>query len=89
MRIALHHTHAYPGCRATVTDTADATAVEAEFSDGVRVPAHVLHAAAGAMTVAIDACRTARGTAIPARRWLLRRVAGEDWKVVRRAEAQR
>lgn len=89
MRIVFHHAHAYPGCRATVADAADSAAVEAEFSDGARPVARVVRAGTDEMTVEIAAYGTARGAAIPAKRWILRRVAGDGWKVVRRAQAQR
>ena len=84
MRIAFHHTHVYPGCRATLEGgPADATG-EAEFSDGVVVPATATPLGPDELRVQVAGYRTARGTAIAAKDWLLRRVGGAGWKVVRR-----
>ncbi len=85
MRIAFHHTHVYPGCRVTVAGEAGGAFAEAELSDGVVVPATAAALGPDELLVKLAAHRTARGTAIVAKDWILRRVGGEAWKVVRRA----
>jgi hypothetical protein len=90
MRLSFHHTHAYPGCRVTIADeNDDSVRIEAEFSDGALPGVSVDRLGADELSVEIDAYRTARGTAIPAKRWILRRIAGDSWKVARRATARR
>ena len=84
MRIAFHHSHAYPGCRATVAGEPKGGLAEAEFSDGPVVRAAVAPWAPGELLVKLDGYRTSRGTAIGARAWILRRVADDAWKVVAR-----
>jgi hypothetical protein len=86
VRIAFHHTHAYPGCRATVRDdpVSSGGPAEAEFSDGPVVAATFARLEAGELLVRIAAYRTARGTRIPAKGWILRHVAGDGWKVITR-----
>ena len=89
MRIAFHDTHAYPGCRATTSDDPASSSgrAEAEFSDGPVVAASFARLESGELLVRIAAYRTARGTTIPAKRWILRHVAGDRWKVASRAAA--
>ncbi|HMU51855.1 MAG TPA: hypothetical protein PKA13_18920 [Geminicoccaceae bacterium] len=85
MRIAFHDTHVYPGCRATLDGEPDGEPGEAEFSDGVIVAAAATPLGPDELLVKLAAHRTARGTAIVAKDWILRRIGGEAWKVVRRA----
>ena len=73
MILGFTHTHAYPGAKARPHDAQALAAgpCTVEFSDGVRVPA-TLHRAGDGWELAIDAHRTARGTAIAGKRWRLR-----------------
>ena len=86
MRLSFHHTHAYPGCRLTIADEdQDSGPIEAEFSDGTLPGARLARREPEEMLVEVDAYRTVRGTAIPAKQWILRHIAGNTWKVARRA----
>lgn len=87
-RVAFHHTHAYPGCRVTIIDRGDGAFAAAEFSDGVVVAATATPLGPDELLVRLAGYRTARGTAIAAKAWVLRRVSGDGWKVAARAAAE-
>lgn len=81
MRFQLAHTHAYPGCRVKIAeaDVEDENLVE--FTDGVVVTCrHRREDSRIVLTIA--AHRTARGTAIGEKSWiLLPDTAKGDWKI--------
>lgn len=89
MRIAFHDTHVYPGCGATIADEVGQSfgQAEAEFTDGPLIGAGFARLGTDELLVRIAAYRTARGTAIPAKGWVLRRISGDAWKVAARAAA--
>lgn len=78
------HTHLFRGARLPLPATVSAPrpcALELEFSDGVRTPAELLAPVRPdePWLLAVGAHRTAAGTALPARSWLVTRVTpGED-----------
>jgi hypothetical protein len=77
MIIGFTHTHAYPGAQANLhqAETLAAGPCTVEFGDGVMVPATLCRAGDG-WKLAIDGYRTARGTAIPGKRWRLQAEGG-------------
>ncbi|HLI14271.1 MAG TPA: hypothetical protein VKY65_21965 [Alphaproteobacteria bacterium] len=89
MRISFHHSHAYPGCRATIADlpreAGRAATALVEFSDGAISSATWESAGDGEIAIAVDAYRTARGTHVARKQWRLRRAdgSGNDWVVAR------
>lgn len=87
MRFEFSHKHAYPGCRLRVTEPsegADDAAGLVEFSDGVVVPARFVRRA-DAITLHVAPYRTARGTHIVAKSWLLQPDGpGDRWRVRKR-----
>lgn len=87
MRFEIGHTHAYPGCGVRMpeppehTDNADCIV---EFSDGVAVPGSY-GAQAEAVVLHVPAYRTARGTRIVAKSWLLQSDGAPGrWRVCKR-----
>ncbi|MEV7480148.1 MULTISPECIES: hypothetical protein [Streptomyces] len=78
------HTHLFRGARLPLPATVSAPrpcALELEFSDGVRTPAELLAPVRPdePWLLSVGAHRTAAGTALPARSWLVTRVTpGED-----------
>ncbi len=89
MRIAFHHTHVYPGCRASLADDAGGSAGPAEiaFADGAVATGSFARAGPDELRLVLPAHVTARGTAIAAKAWILRRVADDAWKVAARSPA--
>jgi hypothetical protein len=91
MHISFHHTHAYPGCAATLID--DGVDPEAggeavvEFSDGSIASASYDMLGADEMILRVAPYTTARRTRIPAKTWKLRRAdRGQSWKVAARLD---
>lgn len=84
MRFEFGHTHAYPGCKVRVPDApenAGDPACLVEFSDGVTVNGRWRPSDTG-LVVHIPAHRTARGTRIDGKTWLLQPDAGQGrWRV--------
>lgn len=70
MRFQLSDTHAYPGCRVTTAEDGSPQEQIAEFSDGVIVPCRQQREGPG-IALTIAAYRTARGTGIGEKTWLL------------------
>lgn len=84
MRFHLSNTHAYPGCPVKITDHDNQMEVIAEFSDGVIVPCQHKWQD-GKIIIVIAAHRTARGTAIGEKTWILRPSTTEgEWKITTR-----
>jgi len=87
MRFEFSHTHAYPGCKVVVSEAsqdANADACIVEFSDGVVVP-NASPPDGETIVLHILPYRTARGTRINTKSWLLQ-PDGPDgrWRVQRR-----
>lgn len=85
------HTHLYPGARLRAATAAlrRGSRVHIEFSDLASAAALIETAGAARATLAVDAYRTARGTVIAAKRWLLERPVGSDtWRVRARVPEQ-
>jgi hypothetical protein len=83
MRVSFHHTHAYPGCSATVSGDRKASGQAiVEFSDGV-VTAGQYRKVDGAIVLSVDPYVTSRRTPIERKRWKLVRAGapGDLWKV--------
>lgn len=71
MRFMFPHSHAFPGGRVVVEEDPEAgPACLVEFADGITVIAE-WHAAGDAIHLSIPAYRTAKGTQVAARNWLL------------------
>ena len=73
MRFEIGHTHAYPGCGVRVPEPpghAENADCLVEFSDGVAVPGSYV-VQAEAIVLHVPAYRTARGTRVVAKSWLL------------------
>ena len=86
MRIVLFHTHAYPGCRLRAEPARFPTGegeVIVEFSDGT-VLAGRYRREIDEVVLSIPAYKTARGTSIVAKRWVLNSLGNDEWKVARR-----
>lgn len=91
VRLRARHTHLYPGARlALAADDAAPRAgsdVAIEFADSGRAAAHVAAADGDRLSVDVAAHRTARGTPIEPKRWLLEPVAASEppqYRIVRR-----
>lgn len=90
MRFEFGHSHAYPGCLLRIPEDADGLRGQediVEFSDGAVADARH-QARDGAIVLHVAPYRTARGTAIEAKTWLLE-PDGEPgrWRVRRRLSA--
>ncbi|MFT4011928.1 MAG: hypothetical protein QM682_00745 [Paracoccus sp. (in: a-proteobacteria)] len=85
-RIFLESSHAYPGCRARLPDKLppDEADITVSFSDGTDVPARLFPSAEGPR-VEIARYRTAAGSVIPRKTWLLGR-DDAGWKVRARVD---
>ena len=86
MRFELSHTHAYRGCRVRVEPAGPGDGQgEAliEFSDGNVLPGRYVLTEA-TMVLSIPAHRTARGTPMVAKRWSLRHIDRDEWKILER-----
>lgn len=71
MRFMFPHSHAFPGGRVVVNDEGTpGSACLVEFSDGATAIAE-WRAAGDAIHLSVPAYRTARGTQVAARNWLL------------------
>jgi hypothetical protein len=91
MHISFHHTHAYPGCMATlIDDGADLGSggrAVVEFSDGSMASASYEMLGGDEMILRVGPYTTARRTRIPAKSWKLRRAdRGQSWKVAARLD---
>jgi|UPI0004B6086B hypothetical protein len=85
MLLSFADTHSYPGCRVIIrADGAVGQEVFAEFSDGVTVPSVLEQAGPDEIVVRIGPHKTARGTSIKEKVWILKRNSGHEWKVVRK-----
>ncbi|UFM64956.1 hypothetical protein LOS78_14900 [Paracoccus sp. MA] len=84
MQIFLQDSHAYPGCRARLP--ADPPAGEIDvvlcFADGIEAPGRLAPSADG-LRLEIASYRTAAGTSIPRKTWLLRQ-DDAGWKITAR-----
>lgn len=85
------NTHLYPGARLAASAPLKRGArVTIEFADLGAAAARVERCGAGAATLAVEVHRTAAGTLVAARRWLLAapdregEESGSAWRVVRR-----
>jgi len=85
VRFQISHTHVYTSCRVTLAEEENEDVNLVEFSDGVIVPCQYMREGA-AIILTIAPYRTARGTEIEEKSWiLLQDVAKEGWKVSTRA----
>jgi len=81
LRFQLSHTHAYPGCRVTIAEEDNQDENLVEFSDGVIAACRHLREGT-AIVLTIAAYRTARGTDIGEKSWILLPDAAKgDWKI--------
>lgn len=78
--------HAYPGCAVLVDAAGQEGAAHIAFSDGAVAAGFYESREDGDLRLAVEAYRTGRGTAIPAKTWLLRAEGGNRWKVKRKME---
>ena len=89
LRLRATHTHLYPG--AVLRDDGHplrrGQALRIEFADLGSAAARVQSCSAGRVLLAVDAHRTARGTQVAARRWLIEAGADGEWRVRRRLGA--
>ena len=87
MILSFADTHSYPGCRVFIRE-GSATGQEevlAEFSDGVTVLSAFEQTGQHEITLRIRSYRTARGTNIKEKAWILKHSSGQEWRVVRKA----
>ncbi|RJL19201.1 hypothetical protein [Paracoccus siganidrum] len=84
MQIFLKDSHAYPGCRADLPGDPPAagTDVVLSFADGIEAPGRLSPTAEG-LRLVIASYRTAAGTPIAPKAWLLRR-DDAGWKIAAR-----
>ncbi len=80
------HTHLYPGARlrAEGLSLRRGQGLSIEFADLGAAAARVESVDHGRATLAVSAHRTARGTQIVAKRWLIEAVAAGEWRVRKR-----
>lgn len=80
MRFLFPHSHAFHGGHVTVEDDgADGSGGLVAFGDGVTLIAQ-WHPVGDALHLAIPAYRTARGTGVVARNWMLARRKDGSWQ---------
>lgn len=80
MRFFFSQSHAFPGGRVAVEETgAAAGTCIVEFGDGVTVIGE-WHPADGGIRLDIPSYRTAKGTAVTARSWLLQQTGDGSWR---------
>ena len=87
MRIAISHTHAFPGARATVTDDEEPAIVE--FSDGSIASGRWTELGPDMATLEVAAYTTARATPVPGHSWTLEKRDGARWKVIGKGPPER
>jgi hypothetical protein len=87
MLLSFADTHSYPGCRVIVREDGAMGQEEVfvEFSDGVIVPAVLEQVGPQEIVLRIGPYRTARGTGIEEKVWILKRSSEQDWRVARKA----
>ena len=81
MQIFLKDSHAYPGCRVTLPADLPATEtnVIVSFANGIDAPGH-LWSSADDLRLQVASYRTAAGTLIARKAWLLRQ-DDAGWKI--------
>jgi hypothetical protein len=83
MRLRFTHSHAFDGCRLSLSDP-EHPGTEVEFADGTVVLADCQPTGeGGAWMLELPAYRTGKGTAVGAARWRLARDARGDWRARR------
>jgi hypothetical protein len=80
------HTHLYPGARLRGEPAVlrRGQTPHIEFADLGSAPAIVEVVESGRTALTVGAHRTARGTAVAAKRWLIEMVAAGEWRVLKR-----
>ncbi len=81
------HTHLYPGARLRGSGLRHGQDLRIEFADLGSAVARVESAEQGRAILAVDAHRTARGTVVTAKRWLVEPMLDGEWRVMRRLVA--
>ncbi|MGC4028448.1 MAG: hypothetical protein QM696_06230 [Steroidobacteraceae bacterium] len=77
------HTHAYPGAHCTISPSSEGQ-ILIEFSDASHAAGVLQQQTQDELRLEAGAYRTASGTEIDAKNWLLRRESGDRWRVVKR-----
>jgi ferredoxin-fold anticodon binding domain-containing protein len=87
MLLSFADTHSYPGCRVIVRPDGAVGQEEAfvEFSDGVTVLSVLEQVGPKEIVLRIGPYRTARGTSIKEKVWILKRSSEQEWQVARKA----
>lgn len=84
------HTHLYAGARLLADGPlASRTGVTVVYADLASAPARVERLDGGRLQLIVGPHRTARGTSVAAKRWLVEPIAAvpSAWRVVRRLDA--
>ncbi|MFT4001196.1 MAG: hypothetical protein QM684_13225 [Rhizobium sp.] len=86
MRFEIANTHAYPGCRVRLADEDNADEIVAQFSDGTIAGARYSRDGSATIRLTISPYRTARGTDIAEKSWILTPdPKGGGWKIKARS----
>ncbi len=86
--VRAHGSHLYPGAQVTLEGRVPEMAAPClvEFADGAVAAGSLAPGDAAGAILETAPYRTAAGTAIPEKRWLLAPGPADEWRVVRRVE---